>query len=348
MSEPGQIPAEAPDLSVRAPLPEPRRLSRKVLLSGAALLGAIISAALIFGLGQREPRAHAPGSASSAQAGAPQTIEGAPAHYDAMDFAPPEDEAEPTPPAFDRPSSETRALADREDSAHEAGPAHREAYAQSEPQPTQAPILYGAHAAAQEGQSEDRLSQPLVRAPSPYALMAGSVIAAALLTELNSDIAGPVIAQITMPIYDSRSGRHLLIPQGARLIGEQSGSANYGDRRIGLSWRRLILPNGDSINLEEMPGGDVAGAAGLSDRHDQHLDRLAGAIGLSALLSVVANEAEDDESERISQSLGDAAAQEAARSGGRIIDRELSVRPTLRVRAGAPVRVLVTRDMVFR
>jgi type IV secretory pathway VirB10-like protein len=99
-----------------------------------------------------------------------------------------------------------------------------------------------------------------------------------------------------------------------------------------------------------MDGADPAGAAGVRDRTDNHLDRLGGAIVLSAIMSVIANEAEgDDEHDQgLGRSVGDAAAQEAARSGGRIVDRELSVRPTLRVRAGAPVRVLVMRDIRLR
>lgn len=175
------------------------------------------------------------------------------------------------------------------------------------------------------------------------------MIPAALATELNSDLPGRVIAQVTGPVYDSVTGNHLLIPQGSRLIGTYDNGVRYGDRRILLVWNRLIFPNGWSINLQGMQGADPSGAAGLSDRTDHHFDRLIGAIGLSAIISVVANNAEDDEEDgALGQSVGDAAAQEAARTGGRMIDRELSVHPTLRVRAGAPVRVLVMRDIQLR
>jgi type IV secretion system protein TrbI len=123
----------------------------------------------------------------------------------------------------------------------------------------------------------------------------------------------------------------------------------YGDHRLLLVWNRLILPNGWSINLQEMNAADPGGASGLTDRTDNHLGRLAIAIGLSAIISVIANESEDDDDDNaLSQSVGDAAAQQAAQTGSRIIDRELEVRPTLRVRAGAPVRVLVTRDIELR
>jgi type IV secretion system protein VirB10 len=180
-------------------------------------------------------------------------------------------------------------------------------------------------------------------------LLAGAVIPAALVTELNSDLPGRVIAQVTAPVFDSVTGNHLLIPQGSRLIGTYDNGVRYGDQRILLVWNRLIFPNGWSINLGGMQGADPSGAAGLSDRTDRHFDRLIGAIGLSAIVSVVANNAEDDDdNSSLVQDVGDAAAQEAARSGGRIIDRELSVRPTLRVRPGAAVRVLVMRDIQLR
>lgn len=195
----------------------------------------------------------------------------------------------------------------------------------------------------------DRLDARLTPPRSRYELQAGHAISAALVTALNSDLPGRVIAQVTAPVYDSVSGDHLLIPQGARLIGTYANNARYGDHRVLLIWNRLILPNGWSINLQEMEASDPSGAAGLTDRTDNHLDRLAGAIGLSAIISVVANESEDEgDGASLSQSLGDAAAQQAAQTGARIIDRELTVRPTLRIREGSPVRVLVTRDIQLR
>ena len=111
-----------------------------------------------------------------------------------------------------------------------------------------------------------------------------------------------------------------------------------------------MLPNGWSINLRGMAATDSEGASGLSDRTDNHLDRLGLAIGLSAIVSLIAAESEDDEEENssVSQSVGDAAAAQAAQTGSRIVDRDLAVRPTLRVRVGAPVRVLVTQDIRLR
>ncbi|HCK83094.1 MAG TPA: conjugal transfer protein TrbI, partial [Hyphomonadaceae bacterium] len=209
------------------------------------------------------------------------------------------------------------------------------------------PILFGGNRANENAPTDgDRLNSELTPPRSRYEIQAGQVIPAALVTALNSDLPGRVIAQVTAPVYDSVSGDHLLIPQGARLIGTYDNGANYGDQRLLLVWNRLILPNGWSIDLQGMEASDPSGASGLRDRTDNHLGRLAGAIGLSAIISVVANESEDSEGGSLTQSVGDAAAQQAAQTGARIVDRELAVRPTLRVRAGAPVRVLVTRDIV--
>src|SRR5690606_9419627 len=144
-------------------------------------------------------------------------------------------------------------------------------------------------------ESEDRLSARLMPPGSRYEIKAGDLIPAAMVTALNSDAAGRVIAQVTAPVYDTVTGRHLLIPQGSRLIGAYDNGVSYGDRRLVLVWNRLILPNGWSLNLQEMNATDPTGAAGLRDRTDNHLDRLGVAIGLSAIISVIANEAEDDE-----------------------------------------------------
>ena len=193
------------------------------------------------------------------------------------------------------------------------------------------------------------LEAPLIPPRSPFELQAGAVIPAALVTAVNSDLPGRVIAQVTAPVYDSVTGDHLLIPQGARLIGTYDSANVYGDTRVMLVWNRIIMPNGWSLQLGGMEATDPSGAAGLPARTDNHLDRLAGAIGISAVLSILANEAEDTrKGESLTQSVGDAAAQEASRVGGKIVDRELNVRPTLRVRPGAPVRVLVSRDIQLR
>ena len=106
----------------------------------------------------------------------------------------------------------------------------------------------------------------LAAAPSPYAIMAGSIIPASLITGLNSDLPGSTIAQVTENVYDTVTGEHLLIPQGTKLFGKYDSVVAFGQKRALVVWTRLILPNGNSIVIENLPATDVAGYAGLGGR----------------------------------------------------------------------------------
>jgi len=366
---------DAPDVSIRARAPSPRRLNRKVLMGGALVVGAIVALAVVAGLSERADRPEA-ASRSPSSAGPPEIIQGAASQYRPSDLAgggsapgaetevsedgPPSGALEPSvDPVWRGGAREGGGVASTEvedpgDVARNApilfSPAGARKSEAADARVTAAPAgARGVFLSGQRADRDARLTEVLSPPRSRYELMAGAVIPAALLSELNSDLPGRVIAQVTSPVYDTASGVHLLIPQGARLIGSYDNAAAYGDRRLLLVWNRLVFPDGWSIALRGMEATDPSGAAGLSDRTDRHLDRLAGAIGLSAIISVIANEAEDGRGGGgLTQSVGDAAAQEAARSGARIVERELTVRPTLRVRVGAPVRVLVTRDIQLR
>jgi type IV secretion system protein VirB10 len=190
--------------------------------------------------------------------------------------------------------------------------------------------------------SPDRLQAP----PSPFVIQAGSVIPAALLTGLRSDLPGQITAQVTANVFDSPTGRYLLIPQGARLIGAYDSRVSFGQRRILLVWNRLILPNGRSIVLERMPGADEAGYAGLEDAVDYHWGRLFLAAGLATILNLGLDLGRDDESD-IARALRDSAQGTVGRAGDQIVRREITVPPTLTVRPGFPVRVIVHRDLVL-
>lgn len=190
--------------------------------------------------------------------------------------------------------------------------------------------------------SPDRVMAPA----SPYVLQTGAVIAAALITGIRSDLPGQITAQVTEHVYDSPTGRILLVPQGTRLIGEYSNDVGFGQRRVLLVWKRLILPNGRSIVLERQPGADVQGYAGLQDGVDYHWWDLAKAAGLSTLLSVGAELAVDDQ-DRLLRAIRNGAQDTINDAGQQIIRRQLNVAPTLTIRPGFPVRVIVTRDLVL-
>lgn len=188
----------------------------------------------------------------------------------------------------------------------------------------------------------DRVSLPA----SPYVLQAGSVIPAALITGIRSDHPGIITAQVTQQIYDSPSGQILLIPQGTRVVGEYSNDVGLGQRRVLLVWNRLIFPNGRSVVLERQPGADTEGYAGLEDGVDHHWWELTKAAGLSTLLSIGAELTMDDD-DRLVQAIRDGAQDTINDAGQQIIQRQLLIQPTLTIRPGFLVRVVVTRDLVL-
>ncbi|MEL7518126.1 MAG: TrbI/VirB10 family protein, partial [Pseudomonadota bacterium] len=123
-------------------------------------------------------------------------------------------------------------------------------------------------------------------AASPYQVMAGAIIPASLITGLNSDLPGNILAQVTQNVYDTATGKHLVIPQGARLIGRYDSRVSFGQERALVVWDRIIFPDASSILIEALPGTDQRGFAGLHDRVDNHLGRLFVAVGLATLLEV--------------------------------------------------------------
>ncbi|MBG6200172.1 type IV secretion system protein VirB10 [Labrenzia sp. EL_13] len=190
--------------------------------------------------------------------------------------------------------------------------------------------------------ASDRILAPA----SQYVLQAGSVIPAAFITGIRSDLPGQITAQVTQHVYDSPTGRLLLIPQGTRIIGEYSNDVGFGQRRVLLVWNRLIFPDGRSIVLERLPGADTLGYAGLEDGVDYHWWDLAKAAGLSTLLSVGAELAASDD-DRLVQAIREGAQDTIDDAGQQIVQRQVQVAPTLTIRPGFPLRVIVTRDLVL-
>jgi type IV secretion system protein VirB10 len=192
--------------------------------------------------------------------------------------------------------------------------------------------------------SDDRLQAKA----SPYVVQAGTVIPAALITGIRSDLPGQITAQVTEAVYDTPTGQNLLIPQGAKLIGQYDSSVAFGQSRMLLVWTRLIMPDGASIVLERQPGADAGGYAGLEDQVNYHWWELAKAAVLSTILSAGA---EAGMSTNNYGSLADALqlgmSQSINQTGQQIVQRELNIQPTLTIRPGFSVRVIVTRDLVL-
>lgn len=183
---------------------------------------------------------------------------------------------------------------------------------------------------------------------SPWTLHAGSVIAASLITGLNSDLPGIVTAQVTQNAYDSVTGRTLLIPQGSRLIGSYDSKVAFGQRRALLVWQRLILPDGSSIRIDNVPASDTEGYAGLSGEVDRHTWQLLKGVALSTLLGVGTEVGWGSSESDLVRAIRESTQQSGARAGEQIVRRNLDVQPTLKVRPGWPLRVVVHKDLVLR
>lgn len=369
-------------MRLRAEPPRVTRLSRKVLASVTAVALVGIGGALIYALQTRNAGRDGEELYSTANRQTADGLAGLPRDYTGPVLGPPlpgdlgrpildaRNRGQPVvPPAISTPTvdeAEQRRLAEEE-----AARTSR-VFFQTQPGTTPvasagsvtpgAPGLDLAGLAGQPGQqtAQDRqtafLNAPVdrrttatdrVMAPaSPFVLQAGAVIPAALITGIRSDLPGQIIAQVTENIYDGPTGRSLLVPQGTRIIGQYDNNVQFGQRRALLIWNRLIFPNGRSIVLERQPGADSQGYAGLEDGVDYHWWDLAKAAGLSTLLAVGTELAVSDE-DRLVAAIRDGAQDTINDAGQQIIRRQLQVAPTLTIRPGFPVRVIVTRDLVL-
>jgi type IV secretion system protein VirB10 len=193
------------------------------------------------------------------------------------------------------------------------------------------------------------LQQPI----SKYEIKAGTIIPSLLLTGLNSDLPGQIAAQVRENVYDTATGRYLLIPQGTRLVGEYDSKVAYGQDRALIVWSRLILPNGNSINLEGMPGVDMSGYSGLSDRVNNHYAKLVTGVILGSVLGAGAQVATGGQgtaynAPSFSQLAVSGGAQNLNQAGQQITQRNLNLQPTIEIRPGLKLNVFVTKDMILK
>ena len=183
---------------------------------------------------------------------------------------------------------------------------------------------------------------------SPYQVLAGSVISASLVTGVNSDLPGLVVAQVTENIYDTVTGRTLLIPQGSRLVGSYDSVVAFGQSRALLVWQRIVMPNGTSIQIDNLPATDRAGYAGLEDEVDYHTWTLLKGIALSTLLGVGSQIGFGGAENDLVRAIRESTQQSANQAGQRIVQKDLNIQPTITVRPGWPLRVIIHKDLVLR
>jgi type IV secretion system protein VirB10 len=186
----------------------------------------------------------------------------------------------------------------------------------------------------------------LTASPSPHLLSAGSVISASLITGLRSDLPGLVTAQVTTQVFDSPTGRILLIPQGARLVGSYDSVVAFGQKRALIVWQRIILPDGSSLRIDNVPATDASGYAGLQDKVDFHTWAMLKGVTLATLLGLGSELTVTGESDLV-QSIRESIQQNVSRAGDQLTSRNLDIQPTITIRPGTTVRLIVHKDLVL-
>jgi type IV secretion system protein VirB10 len=372
---------------LRAEHPRVTRLSRKVLAGGSAVALLVIGGAVLWSLQNNRPRTQATDELySTDHHNVADGITTLPKDYTSVPRQPIPQLGPPLPGDLGRPILAAQGQSptiggdpeqQRRDQEIEAArishvfaatngremrPAAAAAVGSDRVVPTN-PTSMGDDASSQNGQdrklafvnasvdrrtvSPDRVTRPA----SPYIVQAGTVIPGALITGIRSDLPGQITAQVTENVFDTPTGRFLLVPQGARLIGMYDSQVTFGQSRVLLVWTRLIMPNGRSIVLERQPGADTAGYAGLEDQVDNHWGELFKAAALSTFLAVGtelgAGSDTNSNDGAIIQALRHGASDSLNQTGQQVVRRSLNIQPTLTVRPGFPVRVLVNRDLIL-
>ena len=201
------------------------------------------------------------------------------------------------------------------------------------------------------GSAQTRNSGNLQLPASPYQVMAGTVIPAALVTGIKSDLPGDVIATTTEPVHDTATGKYLLIPQGSRILGKYNSQVSYGQSRVQVVWNRVILPDTSSFKLDNLVGTDPAGYAGLEDGVDWHWDRIFAGAALTTLLGIGAELAAPEnrqDGNRVVIAGRDSVQDSVNQIGQEMTRRNMNIQPTLTGRPGLPVQVIVNRDLALR
>jgi type IV secretion system protein TrbI len=383
-------PDPAASMRLRAERPRVTRLSRKVLAGGAAIGSVMISGAIFWALQNNRSPTNAPSelyttdhhNVADGLTGLPRDYAGIPRQAPPLGPALPGDLGRPILNAQNTPSATIPAVDSEQQRRGQEMEAARlsKLFAsnsfQEVPHPTEQPASVDSgttvpnpptqsaadDAFAQNGQDrklafvnasvDRRTTSPdrIVAPASSYVMQAGNVIPASLITGIRSDLPGQITAQVTENVHDSPTGRFLLIPQGARLIGIYDSQVAFGQSRVLLVWTRLIMPNGRSIVLERQPGADTAGYAGLEDEVDNHWGALFKAALLSTLLGVgseLGSTSGTGNNGDIIQALRRGSSDSLNQTGQKAVQRNLNIQPTLTIRPGFPVRVIVNRDLVL-
>ncbi|EKF1346092.1 conjugal transfer protein TrbI [Campylobacter coli] len=186
---------------------------------------------------------------------------------------------------------------------------------------------------------------------STYEIKAGWNIPAILITGVNSDLPGQILAQVTQNVYDSATGKYLLIPQGTKVVGAYSSNIIYGQSRLLVAWNKLIFPNGDTLNLDGMQGTSQDGYTGFEDQVDNHYFRIFGSAfllsSISAGIALSDNSDTNSEKETASDKAIAQAIQQMGQVASEMIRKNMNISPTLKIRPGYKFNIFVTKDIIL-
>lgn len=186
---------------------------------------------------------------------------------------------------------------------------------------------------------------------TPYELRAGFVVPATLISGINSELPGQIMGQVSQNVYDTATGKHLLIPQGSRLVGQYSSAVAYGQARVLIAWQRIVFPDGKAMDIGSMPGADSAGYAGFNDQVNNHYFRLFASAflmsGVTAGISLSQPKQNGTSQPTASSALSEALGQQLGQVTAQLISKNMNIAPTLEIRPGYRFNVMVTKDMTF-
>lgn len=341
--------AVARAMRLRPPPARVMRLSRKALWLGGGVLGCVGAGLLLFAL--RGGESAAPQELYRPAPPPPEAVNALPADYSGPRLGPPlpgdlggaildARRAEEGAEAIDAEAAAASQAAERARQERDAALTSSLFIAAGGNTADTPPTEPGSTT-----ERPDRVAAAFTSAPGT--LWAGTIISGALITGLRSDLPGAVLGQVTEDVFDSRTGRRLVIPKGSRLIGASGAEPANGQSRVSIRWSRLILPDGRSAALADASASDPQGFAGLEDRVDNRWGDRLRAAGLTTLLSVSASAAGGGETERLARAIRDGVGAAVDQTGREILTQGMRIPPRLTVRPGYPFRIILTEDLVL-
>lgn len=207
----------------------------------------------------------------------------------------------------------------------------------------------------QSGSSDRWRLDSLPEAPrTPFELRAGFIIPGTLISGINSELPGQIMAQVSQDVFDTATGKYLLVPQGSRLVGVYSSEVEYGQSRVLVAWQRIVFPDGKAMDIGAMPGADSAGYAGFTDQVNHHFVRIFGsALLMSAITAGITYNQQQNQQNGVytapnaNSALSNALGQQLGRVTSQMIAKNMNIAPTLEIRPGYRFNIIVTKDLTL-